>query len=79
MFDLEQDIEEKHNVAKQYPEVLKKLSDKTNKFFSVMQAEMRPQANMPDPSPIIDEQQANALPDLDKWLKEFEGYKNKKN
>jgi len=34
---------------------------------------------MPDPSPIIDEQQANALPDLEKWLKNIEGYKNKKN
>jgi len=34
---------------------------------------------MPNLSPIIDEQQANALPDLEKWLKDIEGYKNNKN
>ena len=77
LFDLEKDLGEKRNVAKENPEVLKKLSDKTNKFFSVMETEVRPHANMPDPSPIIDEQQAHALPNLDKWLKEFDGYNHK--
>ena len=73
LFDLEKDLGETHNVAKEYPEVLKKLNDKANKFFSKIEGEIRPHAKMPDPSPIIDEQQANALPDLEKWLKDIEG------
>ena len=76
LFDLEKDLGETHNLAKEYPEVLKTLSDKTNKFFSEMLAEVRPQSNMPDPSPIINESEAEALPDLKKWLKIIEGQKN---
>ena len=79
LFDLEKDLGETHNVAKEYPEVLKKLSDKNKEFFSKIESEIRPHAKMPNLSPIIDEQQANALPDLDKWLKDIEGYKNNKN
>ena len=79
LFDLEKDLGETHNVAKEYPDVLKKLSDKNNKFFSMREVEIRPHAKMPDPSPTIDEQQANAPPELGKWLKDIEGYKNNKN
>ena len=79
LFDLEKDLGETHNVAKEYPEVLKKLSDKNKEFFCKIESEIRPHAKMPNLSPIIDEQQANALPDLEKWLKDIEGYKNNKN
>ena len=75
LFDLEKDLGETHNVAKEYPEVLKKLSDKNKKFFSKIESEIRPNAQMPDPSPIIDESEAEALPDLEKWLKGIEGSK----
>ena len=70
LFDLEKDLGEKHNVAKEYPEVLKKLSGKSKEWVSMMQQEARPHAVMPDPSPIIDESEADALPGLEKWLKE---------
>ena len=76
LFDLEKDLGETQNIAKEYPEVLKTLNDKTNQFFSMIEPEIRPHAKMPDPSPIINEQQANALPDLDKWLKDIESHKN---
>ena len=75
LYDLEKDLGEKHNLAKQYPEVLKKLNDKANKFFSKIEGEIRPHAQMPDPSPLIEESEAEALPDLEKWLKVIEGSK----
>ena len=43
-----------------------------------MEAEVRPHANMPDPSPLIDESEADALPNLQKWLENIEGQKKKK-
>jgi hypothetical protein len=76
LFDLKKDIGETHNIAKEYPEVLKTLSEKTNQFFSMIEPEIRPHAKMPDPSPIIKESEADALPGLDKWLKDIEGHKN---
>ena len=51
LFDLEKDLGEAHNLAKQYPEVLKKLNDKANEFFSKIEGEVRPHAQMSDPSP----------------------------
>ena len=71
LYDLDKDLGEMHNLAEQYPEVWKKLSDKANKFFSKIESEIRPHAKMADPSPIIDESEADALPDLEKWLKEI--------
>ncbi len=71
LYDLDKDLGEMHNLAEQYPEVWKKLSDKANNFFSKIESEIRPHAKMADPSPIIDESEADALPDLKKWLKEI--------
>jgi arylsulfatase A len=70
LFDLENDLGEKVNVAKKHPEVLKKLSGKSQEWGSMMKAEARPRAEMSDPAPIIIAEEANALPGLEEWLKE---------
>ena len=69
LFDLEKDIGEKTNVASDHPEVLKKLSARNKEWVAMMQREARPHAKMPDPSPLIMEKEANALPRLEDWLK----------
>ncbi len=76
LYDLEKDLGETQNMANQYPEILKKLTDKAYQFFSKIEGEIRPHVKMPDPSPIIDESEADALPALEKWLKDIQGYKN---
>jgi len=68
LYDLEQDIGEKNNIAKQHPAKLQELIRKNKEWVATMTRERRPNAQMPDPSPLVNEEQANALPRLDKWL-----------
>jgi len=70
LFDLEKDLGEKVNVARQHPEVLKQLTEKNQQWLDMMKREARPHAAMPDPSPLIMEKEADALPALRDWLKE---------
>lgn len=70
LFDLEKDIGEKTNVASDHPELLKKLTARNQEWINMMEREARPHAKMPDPSPLIMEKEANALPRLEDWLKQ---------
>ncbi len=69
LFDLEKDLGEKVNVAKNNPEILKKLTAKKKEWISMMEREARPHAKMPDSSPLVMENDADALPRLSEWLK----------
>ncbi len=67
LYDLASDIGEKVNLAKKHPEKLKELVRKNAEWTAAMQRELRPHAEMPDPSPLVSEKQANALPKLSEW------------
>jgi arylsulfatase A-like enzyme len=70
LFDLESDPGETENLAKQYPEKQKELIAENKAWVSSMQNEARPQAKMPDPSPIVTDNEADDLPKLLDWLGE---------
>ncbi len=57
------------DVAKDHPEILQKLTAKNEEWITMMKREARPHAKMPDPSPLIMEKEANALPRLEEWIK----------
>ena len=70
LFDLEEDLGERTNVARKNPEILKKLTARNQAWINMMGSEARPHAKMPDPSPLIMGKEANALPRLTEWMEE---------
>jgi len=68
LYNLANDIGEQNTVAKQHPDKFRELAEKRMEWIEIMERERRPHANMPDPSPLVSEEQANALPGLKEWL-----------
>ncbi len=69
LYDLEKDLGEKVDIAKDHPQILKKLTARNQEWITMMEREARPHAKMPDPSPLIMRKEANALPRLEEWLR----------
>jgi len=72
LYNLANDIGEKNNVARQHPEKFQELAKKRKEWIETMEREQRPHANMSDPSPLVSEEQANALPGLKERFKNID-------
>ncbi|MBF0197990.1 MAG: sulfatase-like hydrolase/transferase, partial [Planctomycetes bacterium] len=70
LYNLESDIGETKSLSKEEPDRLAKMLKRKTQWNDQLQAEARPHAKMPDPSPFItvDQVKAKGLPSVSAWM-----------